>query len=558
MKAERWANGIWKVLGREPRTPEEALRALGVLLRANPTEKEGFLKEAHEVWVKGASWEIRDRSPVAVVVLAALEEATRRLAERHGWKRKREDKPAIRVTGDDVWSQRIRVRVVSNPRGERVDFWFGETLNQKALWAAAYAVAQGKEIRVAVPSSRIGEKVKRMIATRAARVAKQSGDKYLTPWGKEIPLCPGDKWEHPEWYEPRIAEAVRALREILEEHEDVEEPDRGPWAHQTRLPTWAIRAILEAQGEDLEGVEWEYLHLLEREALEALDAITLDTDIYYEKDLQALLGHTPRSRRRAKPWFSRWVGGVPTYGEVLQDWKDFLEVRKTRKGDKEIWYWWKMARNLAPIIANKVLIMGFRDSESAFFQALHHGLRVAQRLRRGKKWAEVNPIAILTHEAAHFLSELRAQEQGLFRLSEKDSQAVREYFAKVALGEQAELPEHLRRVLEEKEYVSADFLRDYGVEPAEEVDYDTFLLRQRVKELLEEVKSLWGDQGLKFVEALMDGAELPRERRSGLGCPVPRPTKSWPTSGKSWGGGLNKPEEGGLSPGDLTGGFSLH
>ncbi|BDG23752.1 hypothetical protein [Thermus thermophilus] len=93
-----------------------------------------------------------------------------------------------------------------------------------------------------------------------------------------------------------------------------------------------------------------------------------------------------------------------------------------------------------------------------------------------------------------------------FRLSERDAQAVREYFAKVALGEQAELPEHLRRVLEEKEYVSADFLRDYGVESAEEVDYDTFLLRQRVKELLEEVKFLWGDPGLAFVEALMDGA----------------------------------------------------
>ncbi|RTH01950.1 hypothetical protein CSW50_08605, partial [Thermus scotoductus] len=103
MKAERWTKGIRQTLGREPRTPEEALRALGAFLRANPTEKGEFLREAHEVWVRGISWEIRDRSPVAVVVLVALEEATRRLAERHGWKRKREDKPAIRVTGDDVW-----------------------------------------------------------------------------------------------------------------------------------------------------------------------------------------------------------------------------------------------------------------------------------------------------------------------------------------------------------------------------------------------------------------------------------------------------------------------
>lgn len=519
MKAERWANGIWKVLGREPRTPEEALRALGAFLRANPTEKGEFLREAHEVWVKGASWEIRDRSPVAVVVLVALEEATRRLAERHGWKRKREDKPAIRVTGDDVWSQRIRVRVVSNPRGEGVDFWFSGEINQKVLWAAAFAVAQGKQICVAVPSSRIGEKVKRMIATRAARVAKQSGDKYLTPWGKEIPLLPGDRWEHPDWDEPRIAEAVRALREILGELEEDTEPegDRGPWAHQTRLPTWAIRAILENQGEDLEGVGWEYLHLLEREALEALDSLTLNADVYYEGDLRSLLGHTPRSRRRAKPWFSRWVGGVPTYGEVLQDWKNFLEVRETKKGDKEIWYWWKMARHMGAVIAHKVVLMGFRDAEFAFFQALHHSLRVAQKLRKRKKWTEINPIAILAYEVAHFLSELRAEEQGLFRLSERDAQALREYFAKLSLGETPELPGHLRRVLEEEEYASTDFLKDYGVEPSEEVDYDYLILRGKVRELVEEVKFLWGDPGLAFVEALMDGA-TPKgaEIRSGL------------------------------------------
>lgn len=503
MKAEKWANEIRQILGREPRTPEEALRALDTFLRANPTEKGEFLREAHEVWVKGASWEIRDRSPVAVVVLAALEEATRRLAERHGWKRGREDKPAIRVTGDDVWSQRIRVRVVSNPRGAGADFWFSGDINQKVLWAAAFAVAQGKRICVAVPSSRIGEKVKRMIATRAARVAKQSGDKYLTPWGKEIPLLSGDRWEHPDWKEPRIAEAVRALREILEELEEDTEPegDRGPWAHQTRLPTWAIRAILENQGEDLEGVGWEYLHLLEREALEALDSFTLNADVYYEGDLRSLLGHTTRSRGRAKPWFSRWVGRVPTYGEVLQDWKDFLGV-----GDKEIWYWGKMAKNLAPIIAHKVVLMGFGDPEFAFYQTLHHGLKVAQKLRRRKKWAEVNPIAILAYEVAHFLSELRAEEQGVFHLSERDAQALREYFAKLSPGETPELPEHLRRVLEEKEYASTDFLKDYGVEPSEEVDYDYLILRGKVRELVGEVKLLWGDPGLAFVVALMDGA----------------------------------------------------
>ncbi len=499
MKAERWAKGIRQILGGDPRTPEEALRALGSFLRANPTEKEEFLREAHEVWVRGISWEIRDRSPVAVVVLAALEEATRRLAERHGWKRK-EDKPVTRVTGDDVWSQRIRI-VVSNPRGEGVDFWFSGEINQKVLWAAAFAVAQGKQICVAVPSPQIGEKVKRMIATRAARVAKQkSGDKYLTPWGKEIPLLPGDRWEHPDWDEPRIAEAVRALREILEEEgpEEDPEPDR-PWPHQTRLPRWAIRAILENQGEDLEGVGWEYLHLLEREALEALDSLTLSADVYYEGDLRSLLGRTPGARS-VQPWFAKWARRVPTYGEVFQDWRDFLEV-----GDKEIWYWGKMVQHLAPIIAHRVVLMGVGDPEPAFWQALHHGLKVAQRLRRRRKWAAVNPIAILVHDVAHFLSELRAEEQGVFRLSRRDAQALREYFAKLSLGETPELPGHLRQVLG-GECISIDSLKDCGVEPSEEVDYDYLILRGKVREVIEEVKLLWGDPGLAFVEALMDGA----------------------------------------------------
>ena len=501
-------------LGREPGTPEEALRALGALLRADPAEKREFVEEAHEVWVKGTSWEMGETSRAAAVFLAALEEATRRLAEANGWKRSRGDRSTIRVTGDDIWSSKIHVVVTpKKPRGE-LTFWFGENLNQKALWAAAYAVARGKEITVAAPSSRIGEKVKRMIATRAARVAKvEKGATYLTPWGEEIPLRPGDRWEHPEWYEPRIAEATDCLREVLEEGEEPEEEEERPWPHQTRLPVWAIRAVLEAQGEDLDGVGREYLHLLEREALEALDALTLDADVYYEGDLRKLLGN-PHRRRTQAPWYARWARvNVPTYEYVLQAWKDFLEVR----GKKEVWHWGKMARLLGPVVANKVVLMGFRDPELAFSHALHHGLKVAQKLRRGKRWARVNPIAVLVHEVAHHLAELRAKEQGVFRLSERDAQALREYFAKVARGEKAELPAHLREVLERKEEASTDFLREFGVEPSVEVDYDLLLLRGKVRETIEEVKLLWGERGLEFVEALMDGADPEGARvRSGL------------------------------------------
>ncbi|RTH05083.1 hypothetical protein CSW47_05845 [Thermus scotoductus] len=104
-------------------------------------------------------------------------------------------------------------------------------------------------------------------------------------------------------------------------------------------------------------------------------------------------------------------------------------------------------------------------------------------------------------------------EVGVFRLSRADAQKLRKYFYlreregldPIEAGREARLSPELLSALQAED-VSGDALVELGVEPREEVDYDTYLLRMKVKEVLEVVKRWWGYQGQVFVEALMEGA----------------------------------------------------
>lgn len=521
MTAKKWVEAVVAALGRVPQTPEEALRTLGLLLRADPVVKEEFIKEAHAAWVRGG-WEVvGDNTPEALVVLAALEEATRRLAERHKWKKGGERRDTVRVIkGQNLWESRIEIMVAPRaPRGKGV-FWVeGKTLNQKVLWRAAYEVADGKEITLAAPSRKLAEKAAQMVALRAAKLAVRSGKEQegsatiTMPWGDKVRVLPGDRWEDLSRQEPRIAEALRGLREILEYEHEEDEDVEDSWVHQTRVPVWAIRALLEAQGEELEGVETAYLYDLQEEVLSEFHE---EMDVYSEAEWRKR-GIVPFPRKNRETWFHRVARfSAPTYEEVLLRWREFRGTR----GKKSFFNWGKMFPLLAPLAALEALERKSRDPEQAAMDALHHALKVAARLRLREEWAEVNPLLYLSAEIRHYLQEER--ERLHFSFSQEDKAILKRYFAALSRGVPEEearklLPKALREVLE-TEFVSAEALLEKGVDPApQEPDYDTLLLKGKVRELLEDVEALWGPQGVSFVEALMDGAQTPGAIvRSGL------------------------------------------
>lgn len=115
-------------------------------------------------------------------------------------------------------------------------------------------------------------------------------------------------------------------------------------------------------------------------------------------------------------------------------------------------------------------------------------------------------------ELRKFLLELRAQEVGVFRLSRADAQKLRKYFYlreregldPIEAGRKARLSQELLSALQAED-VSGDALAELGMDPKEEIDYDTYLLRMKVKEVLLEVAKWWGFRGQVFVEALMEG-----------------------------------------------------
>lgn len=507
--ALHWVAAIAAALGRDPRTPEEALGVLGNLLRADPTEKARFLEEAHAAWVRGG-WAVRgDNTPTAGVVLAALEEATRRLAERYGWQRV-EVKARVRVPKEVLSLLRVA------PRGVRLDgegvFVVSSQFSEKAAWKAAYRLVRGETV-VLLPKT--GEKdvlkVRSLILEKVKTLLQkqEEGERVKLPWGETVRVLPGDRWEDLEAPEPRISAAIRGLREatevLREEQEEEEEIGvPGNWVHQTRVNPWLVKVYLKGEAR---GVEAAYL---QDEAF--LRDLYGEVNIYNPGELAAFLGVELRERGKAR---GGWVLILEQQARKFPPSYKDVQERFTRKGSKG-WVSWAGLPLLEPLVAYEVNALGFKDPEAAYQDGLMEALEIWGRLQRKyaqevKEGKGFNPLLFLVPELRKFLLELRAQEVGVFRLSRADAQKLRKYFYlrergldPIEAGRKAGLSPELLSALQAED-VSGDALVELGVDPREEVDYDTFLLRVKVKELKEEIARWWGPKGEAFVEALMEG-----------------------------------------------------
>ncbi len=500
LNASHWGAAIAAALGRDPRTPEEALGVLGAFLRSDPAEKARFLEEAHAAWVRGG-WELKgDSSPEAKVVLMALTEATRRLAERYGWKRG-EESTKLRVT-EEVAQRVVVVQANSSELPKEAVFRVGpQGLSQAALWKAAYMAAEGKTVYLVGP---VAHKVKRMVLDRVGKLLAKATPTVRMPWGEEVRFLPGDRWEDPEAPEPRIAAAIRELRSIVKEWEEVveeEEENEVAWVHQTQVSRRALKALWVQLDPEAKEVEAVYLG---EEALRLLDGV--EVDVYNPEEIHRVLGLGKRPSRRQPTGWQRLVEEIVRYGRFFT----YREVKEVFEGKGKSW---QVYRLLQPLVAWEVQTLGFKDPESAFQEGILEGVKVARRLKSKGKAMKVNPLVYLVAEVRKFLLELRAREVGVFRLSWREAKAVRRYFAFIKHGlssreaaEKAGLPKELREALELGGELSADAFLEVGVDPAaEEVDYDTYLLRMKVREVKEEVSLFWGPRGEEFLELLMDG-----------------------------------------------------
>jgi hypothetical protein len=354
--------------------------------------------------------------------------------------------------------------------------------------------------------------VAQLIARRAAQIDGGRIATVRTPYG-EVRLLYGDRWEALELPEPRLLEAwkilVAAEAENFEEAEEREEV--GEWIHQTRVNPTLIRDFL---GEEAEEVEISYLledHSFVQEVLGLLDEVVGNKEV----DIYAPIS----SPRRWDPWWKKFLGQVPTIGELKEAWENFLEVRGSGKKRKEVWRVNKMFRYLTLLAAAEALIAEARDPESAVMEAVEEALEEAKRMRRKEGWDRLNPLLFLAPVIRCKVAEFRVREFGVTRISRDEARAVGRYFRLRAEGvgpeeaaKRAKLPAHLREAIEGGEggyALSTEFLKDFGFEPGEEPDYDMILLRAKLKELIEEVRLIWGGQGVLFVEHLLSGREIP-------------------------------------------------
>ncbi len=431
------------------------MAALGNLLRSNPAEKERFVREAHAAWV-GGGWAVRgDTTPGAERALMALEEATRRLAERYGWRRE-EGELEIRLPKE----VRERLRVLPRAaRGEGVFPVSPGGLSAKAVWAAAYRLLGGEQV-ILVPTKGTREETlllsrRRILEGVKELLLKKEEENTEMPWGERVRILPGDRWETPGRREPRLEEAIRGL--------------------QAQVLEWDL-----ARGEEM--VRWEH----------------------EEVPFVLAWAHRDPERPLRKPrWsYSTWELVVREGARVVPP--TYEEVR--RKLEKPSW---AAIRLLGPLVAYEVSALGFKDPEAAYQEGLLEALRIWDRLKR--KGGEFNPLLFLVPELRKYLLELRAREVGVFSLSREVARKLRKYFALVGQGESPEkalkevgLPEELVGTGQ----LSGDELAEEGVEPSSEVDYDTLILRSRVREVREEIGRWYGAPGLTFVDALMDGASI--------------------------------------------------
>ena len=455
--ATYWTAAIAAALGRDPSTPEEALEVLGNLLRSNPAEKERFKAEAYAAWV-GGGWVSRgDNTPTARIALAALEEATRRLADRYGWERG-EEEPEIRLPKEI--RERLRVLSRGKAQGEGVFLVPPDGLSEKAVWAAAYRLLKGQQV-ILVPFSGTKEEVllfsrrKILEGVKELLLKKEEENTVRMPWGERVRLLPGDKWEALGKKEPRLLEAIRGLQAQVLEWDLVRGEERVRWEHE-EVPfalAWAHRD----PERPLSRPKWSYS--------------TWELVV--------------RRGARVTP---------PTYGEV----KEKLEKPS-----------WAAVHLLAPLVAYEVNALGFKDPEAAYQEGLLQALGIWDRLREKK--GDLNPILFLAPELRKYLLELRAREVEVFEFPRSVVRKLRKYFALVGQGEppekaaqEAGLPQELVQTGQ----LSADELAEKGVEPSEEMDYDVLLLRTRVKEVKEEIAKWYGSAGVAFMDALMDGASI--------------------------------------------------
>lgn len=454
---------------------EEALAILGRVLRADQALRTEFLRWAEEAYC--ARWTPpRPTSREEAVAFAALDEAIRRLSEQRGWRRERKAEPQV-LGLEEAKAQEIlgRIKTGRPPQGA---FYLRGNPSPKALKAAAKRLISGGEIYV----PRLTPEMRKLILSVVAEelASRRSGPKVKTPWGEELPLLPGDRWEDPEAVESRIQRAHEVLRELVIEAEaeafaEAEVEDTTGWQHEVRLNArWFAQAYRRATGEEVSDLFTLWALLEDPEAMR----IASEAGAEYG---------SVRVRKTYPEWYPKarelLRRNVPTYEQI----RGALPER--------LLYWSE------PLALALALQANLRDPLSGAQEVLWLWAR-----RLSSSRYDINPLIFLEAEGRKLLMELRLKEKG--RLTDREVRTVRRALALAYEGKE----EEVRSLLEEEELEwvlqGEASLEEAGEGVATEIDYDTLVLRRKIKELRQEVKLLYGEEGLLVMEALIEGVTM--------------------------------------------------